>query len=193
VRAGARPDDARVAVDSLERSPRPADAGRAGRQAEFHRQPRGAARHRLQPHQHADRLAPFDHPLQPQPGGERQLPERHRRRFRRVEGDDAEVAGLQHERQRLHRLRERALVEIAAHPRVDDDVAADPEQSIEIDAGRRRRRRIEHVEHIDDRGQLAAARGGGERLQQQAGARRGSRSGQLRHLAAREPAPEPRV
>ena len=110
-----------------------------------------------------------------------------------VEHDEAEVAGLQHQRERADRLLERALVQIAAQSRVGDDVAADPQQPIEIDAGRRRRLDVEHVERIDQRDQLAARGRRRQHLQQQAGAPRRSRADQLRQLAARKPAAQPRV
>ena len=78
-------------------------------------------------------------------------------------------------------------------PGFDDDVAADPEQPAEIDAGGRRRLDVEHVERIDERDELAARGRRGEHLQQQARPARRSRADQLRQLAARKPAAEPRV
>ena len=110
-----------------------------------------------------------------------------------VERDEAEVAGLQHERERADRLLERALIQIAAQPGIRHDVAADPEQPIEIDAGRRRRLDVEHVERIDERDELAARGGRRQHLQQQARASRRSRADQLGQLAAREPAAQPCV
>ena len=90
------------------------------------------------PTRSTDGLAPFDHALQPQPGRERQPPKRRRGRFPDIEHNDAEVAGLQHERERADRLLQRALVQVAAQAGVGDDVAANPQQAIEIDAGGRR-------------------------------------------------------
>ena len=87
----------------------------------------------------------------------------------------------------------RALVQIAAQPRVRHDVPADPEQPIEIDAGRRRRLDVEHVERVDQRHELAARGGRRHHLQQEAGAPRRSRTDQLGQLAARKPAAQPRV
>ena len=107
--------------------------------------------------------------------------------------DQTEIAGLQHERERADRLLERALIHIAAHARIRHDVPADPEQAIEIDAGRRRRFDVEHVERIDERDELAARGRGRQHLQQQARAARRSRADQLGQLAAREPAAEPCV
>ena len=78
-------------------------------------------------------------------------------------------------------------------PGLIDDVAADPEQAIEIDAGRRRRLDVEHVERIDERDQLAARGRGGQHLQQQARAARRARADELGQLAARKPAAQPRV
>ena len=80
------------------------------------------------------------------------------RRFRGVEHDEPEVAGLQHQRERANRLLERALIHVAAQARIRHDVSADPEQPIEIDAGGRRRFDVEHVERVDERDQLAARR-----------------------------------
>ena len=78
-------------------------------------------------------------------------------------------------------------------PGFDDDVAADPQQPIEIDAGRRRRLDVEHVERVDQRDQLAARGRGRQHLQQEAGAARRSRADELGQLAARKPAAQPRV
>ena len=105
-----------------------------------------------------------------------------------VEHHQAEVAGLQHERERADRLLERALIQVAAQPGIRHDVAADPEQPIEIDAGRRRRLDVEHVERIDERDELAARGGRRQHLQQQARAPRRPRADELGHLPAREPA-----
>ena len=78
-------------------------------------------------------------------------------------------------------------------PGLHDDMPADPEQAVEIDAGGRRRLDIEHVERVDQRHELAARGRGGQQAQQQAGAPRRARADDLRELAAREPAAEPRV
>ncbi len=83
--------------------------------------------------QHARRLAAFDHALQPQPGRERQTPDGVGRSFADVEHDQAEVPGLQHERERADRLLERALVEIAARSGMHGDVPANPEQPGQVD------------------------------------------------------------
>ena len=123
---------------------------------ELDRQPCRASRQPLRADQHARRLAPFDHPLQPQPRRERQPPDGVGRRLGDIEDDEAEVARLQDERQRFNRLLERALIEIAAHARARDDVAANPEQPGEIEAGRGRRRHVEAIERVDQRDELAA-------------------------------------
>jgi hypothetical protein len=72
-------------------------------------------------------------------------------------------------------------------------VAADPQQAIEFDAGRRRRLDVQHVERIDERHQLAARGRGRHHLQQQTGAARGSRADELGELAAGKPTTQPRV
>ena len=90
-------------------------------------------------------------------------------------------------------LLERALVQVAAQAGIGHDVAADPEQPVEIDAGRGGRRDVEHVERIDERDELAARGGRREHLQQQARAARRSRADELGELAARKPAAQPRV
>jgi len=113
-----------------------------------------------------------------------------RRRFGDVEGDEPEVARLQDEPERAQRLLERALVQVAAHSGIADDVPADPEQSIEIDTSGGRRLDIEHVERVDERDELAARRRGGEHLVQQARPPRRARTDELGDLAARKPASE---
>ena len=143
--------------------------------------------------EHAYRLAAFDHPLQPEPGRKRQASQRVGRRLADIERDEPEVAGLQHERERPDGLLDRALIQVAAQTRVRHDMAADPEQAIEIDAGRRGRADVEHVERIDERDEFAARRGGREQPQQQARPARRSRPDELGQLPARKPAPEPRV
>ena len=50
------------------------------------------------------------------------------------------------------------------------DVAANPEQAVEIKAGRGGRFDIEHVERIDERHQFSTRGGCGQQAQQQAGA-----------------------
>ena len=119
---------------------------------------------------------------------------RERRRVGDIERDDAEVAGLQHERHRPDRLLERALVHVAA--RIPGFVTTCPRihsSAIEIDAGCRGRCDVEHVERIDKRDELAARGGGGQHLQQDARAGRRARTDELRQMTAREPAPQPRV
>lgn len=135
----------------------------------------------------------LDHPPQPQPGGERQAAQRLVRRLAQVEDHEAEVAGLQHEAERLHRLLHRPLVQAAAQPGVGDHVPAHPEQAREIDAGRSGRRGIEHVEGIDQRHQLTARGCGRHRLQQQAGASRRAGTDHFREMPARESAAEAAV
>ena len=80
-----------------------------------------------------------------------------RRRLGGVEHHEAEVPRLQHERERFDGLIERALIQSRHRPGLDHDLAADPQQPAEIDAGRLGRRDVEHVEHIDERDDLAAA------------------------------------
>ena len=116
-----------------------------------------------------------------------------RRRFGDVEGDEPEVARLQDERERAQRLLERALIHVAAHPGIADDVPADPEQSIEMDPGRGRRLDIEHVERVDERDELAVRRRGGEHPMQQARPSRRARTDELGDLSARKPASEMNV
>ena len=70
--------------------------------------------------------------------------------------DEAEVAGLQHERERVDARDRRALVRFARSSRIRTTCPADPEQAIEIDAGGRRRLDVEHVERVDERDQFAA-------------------------------------
>ena len=72
-------------------------------------------------------------------------------------------------------------------------MTADPQQPRQIDTGRRRRLDVEHVERVDQRDQLAARGGGRDRLQQEAGAARGSRADELGQLTARKPAAQPGV
>ena len=115
------------------------------------------------------------------------------RRLGHVQDDEAEVAGLQDERERFDRLIDRTLIQIAAHPGIDDDVTTNPEQLIQRDPGRRRRFDVERVERIDQGDQLPARRRGGERLPQQARPTRRSRADELRQLAAREPARQSRI
>ena len=76
---------------------------------------------------------------------------------------------------------------------MDEDLAADPEQPAEIDAGGRRRGDVEHVEHVDEGHDLVPRRRRGEHLQQHARAARRSRAHDLRQLAARKPARQRRV
>jgi hypothetical protein len=59
-------------------------------------------------------LRAFEHPLQAQPRGERQTLERAGRRFARIERDQAEIAGLEDQRQCPNRLLEGALIHVAA-------------------------------------------------------------------------------
>ena len=101
------------------------------------REPGRTAGHPIRSHQQAGGLGAFDHPLQPQPGRERQPADGVGGRFARVERDQAELAGLQHERECPDGLHQRALIEIAAQPGVRHHEAADPEQPIQIDPGRR--------------------------------------------------------
>ncbi len=88
---------------------------------QLHREPRRTARHRLGADQDAHRLGAFDHPLQAKPGRKRQAPSASRWRFARVERDQPEIAGLQHQRERANRLLEGALIQIAAETGVGDD------------------------------------------------------------------------
>ena len=156
--------------------------------------PAAAARHRLVADEHAGRLAAFDDALQPQPRRERQPPERVRRRLGGVEHDEAEVAGLQHERERLDRLLERALIQVAAQARIGHDLARGSTA-----AGRDRRRPPPPTRRrtcrAHRRARRARCRAGrrGQHLQQQARAARRSRADELRQLAARKPAAQPRV
>ena len=152
------------------------------------REPRRAAGHPIRTDQQAGGLGAFDHPLQPQPGRERQSPDGVGGRFARVKRHQAELAGLQHERERPDRLHHRTLIEIAAQPRVRHDEAADPEQPIEIDPGAGRRFHVEHVERIDERDELAAPGGRRQHAAQKSRASRRSRADELGHLPARNPA-----
>ena len=152
-------------------------------------QPRGTVRQPLRADEHAGRLAAFDHPLQPQPGRERQPPERVRRRVGDVEGDQAERARLQDERQRFHRVLERALIRIAAQARIRHDVAADPRAPGEIEAGRSRGRHVEPIGRVDQRDELAARRRCAHHPQDRTRAARRSRPDELGQLSAREPPP----
>ena len=72
-------------------------------------------------------------------------------------------------------------------------MTADPQQTIEIDPGRVRRCDVERIERIDERDQLTARGGGGQRLQQQTRAARRSRTDDFGQLSARKPAAEPCV
>ena len=85
------------------------------------------------------------------------------------------------------------LVHIAAQPRIRHGVAADPEQPIERNTGRRRRLDVEHVEHVDHGGELAARGRRGEHREQQARAARRARSDNLGQLTARKSAAEPGI
>ena len=134
------------------------------------------------------RHASFDHALQPEPRREGQPPQRIGRRFGDVEHDDAEIAGLEDERERANRLLERPLVHVAAKPWVRHDVAAHPQQAVEIHPGCRRRFDVEHVERIDERDELTARRGRGEHPEGEAGPPRGARPHEFRQVAARQPA-----
>ena len=71
------------------------------------RQAGGTARHRIAADEETGGLAAFDHALQPDPGGERQPAEGVERHVGDVEDNEAEVAGLEDEREGLHRLIER--------------------------------------------------------------------------------------
>ena len=101
--------------------------------------------------------------------------------------------GLQDEREGADRLLDRPLIELAAHPLIGDEMPADPQQPRQMDARRCRRLDVEHVERVDQRDQFAARGCGGDRLQQEAGAARGSRADELGELAARKPAAQPGV
>ena len=95
-----------------------------------------------------------------------------RRRFGDVEGDEPEVARLQDERERAQRLLERALIHVAAQSGIRHDMATDPEQPLEIDAGCHCRLDIERVEDIDERYELSAGRRCRQQVQQYARAAR---------------------
>ncbi len=90
--------------------------------------------------------------------------------------------------ERLHRLLHGPLIQVAAQPGIGDNMAADPQQTREIDAGRRGRRGIELIERIDERHQFPARGGGRHRLQQQAGAPRRAGADQFREMPARQAA-----
>ena len=192
-RSRAAAHDARVDIETIEHATAESNPESRIPNSQLQRQPRRAARQPLAAHEHARRLAPFEHALQPQPRRERKTADRIGRRVGGVEGDEAEVAGLQDKRERVHRLLERALIQIAAEPRIHHDVAANPEQPIEIQPGRLRRPDVEAIEHIDERDELAARGRRGEHPQQEARAPRGSRADQLRQLPARQAAAQSRV
>ena len=61
-----------------------------------------------------------------------------------------EIAGLQHERERADGLFHRPLIEIAAQSRIGRHRAADPQQTIEIDAGVGGRCDVQRVERVDE-------------------------------------------
>ena len=98
------------------------------------------------------------------------------RGFGGIERNEAEIAGLEDERQRPNRLLERALVRVAAQPGIGHDMAANPEQPIERDTGRRRRLDVEHVEHVDHGREFAARGCRGDHREHQARAARRARS-----------------
>ena len=116
--ARARADDARLDVEPVEQPL--AEPNPESRRSELPRlhasSPAELRAIGSRSDQHARGLAAFDHPLQPQPGRERQPPDGVGRRLGDIEHDEAEVAGLQHERERADRLLDRALIELAAQP-----------------------------------------------------------------------------
>ena len=103
-----------------------------------------------------------------------------------IDGDDGEATGLQHEVERLDRAIDDALGRAVASGR---RLAANPQQPIEIDAGRRRAGDVEAIARVNQRGDLATTRGGAEQVKQERGAPRRVRSGKLRDLTARQSAP----
>src|SRR6516165_12383154 len=103
-------NDLGIDVKSVEQSTsKPTRGFRLGR-PEAQRQPGGAARHRVGPDQQTDGGTPLDDSLHPEPRCKREPAERRRWRFGDVKDDEAELAGLQHERKRAERLFERALI-----------------------------------------------------------------------------------
>jgi hypothetical protein len=162
--------DARFEIEAVEqRSTKPAcAAGR--RRLQRDRESCRAPRDGFVPSQHADRLTPFHHALQAQPRGERQATDRVLRRVAHVEDHQAEVAGLEHEPERLDRLFHGTLIEIAAETRVGDHAAANPEQAREIGTSRFGRGDVQHVEGIHQRDQFAAGRGRSDDVEEKAGA-----------------------
>ena len=75
-----------------------------------------------------------------------------------VEHDEAEIAGLEHERERRIACSSARWFRSRHSPGLRDDVAANPQQTIEIDAGGGRRLDVEHVERIDQRRPARRAR-----------------------------------
>src|SRR5262249_38691504 len=98
-----------------------------------------------------------------------------------------EIAGLEYERQRPYGLHKCPLIEIAAQPGIRHDVTADPEDPIEIEAGRRRRLDIEHIERVDERHELAARRGRRPQSKQEGRASGRARADEFRHVTTRDP------
>ncbi len=69
----------------------------------------------------------------------------------------------------------------------EDGSTANPQQPIEIDAGGRRAGDVEAIARVNQRGDLAATRGGADQVKKERGAPRRVRSGKLRDLTARQP------